>query len=1014
MELPISPPIIDVPTSSLSKSLTRRVQLLGFIGVIGLVCIIALGTVMTYHLVQTRFDNASHEATGVFDRFFLDIQSDLKATSDSLATHPDKNSTLLALTTRNRAFLNVLVLNPDGVILAQRNTLGHLRQTKIEQPEWLKPLPPVGTVVIGPVRFEGETPCVDMAVTVTDDISLPAGLLLVRVDLTALWDTALDIKVGKTGYAYITDSSGQLVVSRNRRLLETGSNLKKLVGRTPQAIVASHLGYYTGLNRQLVLASAQPLKTVPWFAVVEQPVFEIFTPVLLLVIFLLTIIIAVGLILNNTIRFTQTRVVSPLLELRNVVGQIADGDLSKTVEWHNDDELGQLSRSVNRMAVQLHQSFDELENTIGELQQSQTRLKESEAFRRRVFDSSRTPIVIMDATTHAFVDCNPAAVLIYGYSSREEVVGKSPADVSAPVQYDGSPSQEKAALFIEKAMAEGSDIFEWRHQHPDGGIWDAEVFLMSFQLHGHSYLQFTLQDITERKLADEMLQKLYQTVNQCPASIAITDLSGDLEYVNPAFCALTGYTAAEVLGMNPRILKSGMTSQAEYQRLWETVKGGGTWSGEFCNTKKNGDLYWERATIAPITDSEGAIKFYVAIKEDITKQKQAETENTKLESQLQQAQKMESVGRLAGGVAHDFNNILTAITGYTELSLMKSDLTQPIRSNLEEIRTAADRAADLTRQLLAFARRQTIEPKVLNLNETVSGMLKMIQRLIGENIQLNWVAGIHLWPVKVDPSQIDQLLANLCVNSRDAIADVGKITIETDNCSVGADYCAYHVDASPGDYVRLVVSDTGSGMDNDTLSHIFEPFFTTKGVGEGTGLGLSTVFGIIKQNNGFLTVCSEQGVGTTFTVHLPRYVGILEQLPTKTAADPVPHGHETILLVEDDKAILNLAADILSNLDYSVLQAGSPSEALRMAKENNHEINLLMTDVIMPEMNGKDLADTLKSFIPQLKCLFMSGYTANVISHHGVLDEGVHFIQKPFSPSKMAVKIREVLDGNSD
>jgi two-component system, cell cycle sensor histidine kinase and response regulator CckA len=395
---------------------------------------------------------------------------------------------------------------------------------------------------------------------------------------------------------------------------------------------------------------------------------------------------------------------------------------------------------------------------------------------------------------------------------------------------------------------------------------------------------------------------------------------------------------------------------------------------------------------------------------DLTERKQAEEQKVKLEGQLQQALKMESVGRLAGGVAHDFNNMLGVILGHAEMAMEQVDPAQPIHADLTEILKAAGRSAGLTRQLLAFARKQTVAPRVLDLNKTISGMLKMLQRLIGEDIYLNWNPDADLWPVKVDPSQIDQILANLCVNARDAISGLGKLTIETKNSAFDEDYCATHAGFVSGEYVRLAISDNGCGMDKETLSHLYEPFFTTKEPGKGTGLGLATVYGIVKQNNGFINVYSEPGQGTTFTICLPRHAGKVEQLRTEGAPKSVDRGHETILLAEDEPALLELTTMLLKQQGYTVLAASTPGEAIRLAREHSGEINLLMTDVIMPEMNGRDLAKNLLALYPHMKRLFTSGYTADVIANHGVLDEGVHFMQKPFSRKDLATKVREALD----
>jgi two-component system, cell cycle sensor histidine kinase and response regulator CckA len=401
----------------------------------------------------------------------------------------------------------------------------------------------------------------------------------------------------------------------------------------------------------------------------------------------------------------------------------------------------------------------------------------------------------------------------------------------------------------------------------------------------------------------------------------------------------------------------------------------------------------------------------VGTAQDITTFKQSEAEREKLREQLNQAQKMESVGRLAGGIAHDFNNMLGVILGHTEMALEETDPASPLYADLHSVHQAAERSAALTRQLLAFARKQTVAPKVIDLNETVEGMLKMLRQLIGEEIDLLWQPGKNLQPVKVDPAQIDQLLANLCVNARDAIVGVGKITIETDTKIFDEDYCTSHLGSLPGEYVLLEVSDDGCGMDKKTLSQIFEPFFTTKEQGKGTGLGLASVFGMVKQNNGFINVYSEPGQGTTFKIYLPVYAVKSDEMVEKSPSLPAEHGNETILLVEDETAILEMTTRMLERLGYTVVAATTPGEAIRLAHEYQGRIDLLMTDVVMPEMNGRELAGNLLSHYPDLKRLFMSGYTANVIAHHGVLDQGVHFIQKPFSKKDLGEKLREALEG---
>ena len=397
--------------------------------------------------------------------------------------------------------------------------------------------------------------------------------------------------------------------------------------------------------------------------------------------------------------------------------------------------------------------------------------------------------------------------------------------------------------------------------------------------------------------------------------------------------------------------------------------------------------------------------------QDITERKRAEVERMRLESDLQQAQKMESVGRLAGGVAHDFNNILTVILGHVQMAIDQVEPSQEIYGDLTEIQKAAERSADLTRQLLAFARKQNIVPKVLDLSRMMEGLGPMLRRLIGESISLVWQPNGELWPVQLDPSQVDQILVNLCANARDSISGVGKIEIQLENVRFDEAYCADHAGFLAGEYIRLRVRDNGRGMDQETLGHIFEPFFTTKGIGEGTGLGLATIYGIVKQNKGFIHVQSKPGEGTEFHLYLPRYAGEEESTLAQGGAVPaVMKGSETVLLVEDEVTILDMTAKMIRQMGYAVLTASHPDEALRIAREQSGKIHLLITDVVMPEMNGRDLAENLTRLQPAVKRLFMSGYTADVIAHNGMLHTGVNFIQKPFSSQDLSRKIREVLD----
>jgi len=527
------------------------------------------------------------------------------------------------------------------------------------------------------------------------------------------------------------------------------------------------------------------------------------------------------------------------------------------------------------------------------------------------------------------------------------------------------------------------------------------------------------KEIQDRKQAEQKLleseHKLATHLQKTPVGALSWDLHFKATDWNPAAEAMFGYSKAEALGkhVTELILPEDLKELVDgiYRDLI-SGKGGSRSTNE--NITKDGRRIicdWYNTILK---DTDGKVIGAASLVQDITERKQAEAEREKLQAQLNQAQKMESVGRLAGGVAHDFNNMLGVILGHTELALLQADENHDLYSDLIEIQTAARRSADITKQLLAFARKQTISPKQLDLNDTVESMLNMLRRLIGEDIDLVWQPATHLLPVKMDPSQIDQILANLCVNARDAISGVGKLTIETGRKTFDEEYCKEHAGFILGDFVLLAVSDNGCGMDKEILDNLFEPFFTTKEVGKGTGLGLATIYGIIKQNNGFINVYSEPGQGSTFKIYLPRLVA--EETTDKAVPDKkaAAGGTETILLVEDEPSILRMTRMVLEKKGYSVLSAATPAEAVEKATNHSDSIDLLMTDVVMPEMNGRDLAGQITDLYPDIRLLFMSGYTADVIAHQGVLDDGVAFIQKPFSLADMTEKVRELLDMTSD
>jgi len=537
----------------------------------------------------------------------------------------------------------------------------------------------------------------------------------------------------------------------------------------------------------------------------------------------------------------------------------------------------------------------------------------------------------------------------------------------------------------------------------DGSIKWIEIGAVLIAWEGNPATLNFFSDVTDRKRAEEERERLMTAIEQAGEIIVTTDPEGTIQYVNPAFERITGYTKEEAVGQNPRILKSGKQDKAFYQDLWGTITSGRTWKGRMVNKRKDGTLYTEEATLSPVCDVSGRIINYVAVKRDIT-------EHLRLAAEFLQAQKMESVGRLAGGVAHDFNNKLSIILGYAGLALNQVDPAHPLHADIEEILKAAKHSTDIVQKLLAFARKQIISPRVLDLNDTVESMLKMLGWLIGEDIDLVWAPGPDLWQVNMDPSQVDQILANLVVNARDAILGAGKVTIETRNAELDEPYCQVDPGCAPGQYALLSIIDDGCGMDKDVLAQIFEPFFTTKEMDKGTGLGLATVYGIVKQNNGYIEVQSEPGKGTTFNLYLPRHEGEKEESQEKSPSAGPATGTETVLLVEDQKTVLELGRRLLTELGYTVLTAATTDEAIRLAAEHIGEIHLLMTDVVMPGMNGRDLAERIRQTRPEIKCLYMSGYTADIITRHGVIEEGIHFIRKPFSLEELAGKVRGALD----
>ena len=637
-----------------------------------------------------------------------------------------------------------------------------------------------------------------------------------------------------------------------------------------------------------------------------------------------------------------------------------------------------------------------------------SKVREAEDNYRSIFENSIEGI-FQSTPEGRFLAANPALAGILGYDSPEDLI-KRVTDIGRQIYVN---PQERARS-NEIANENGGLIqhFELEAYRKDQQkIW---ISLNRRSINDENgeplYWEGSVEDITERKRAENALreseERYRDLVENAHDIIYSHDLEGNYTSINKAGEAITGYTVAEALQMS---LKDTVEAE-DYVKVLEMMKrklaGENVTAYEIEIIAKDGRHIPLEVNTKYVYQNGVAVGVQ-GIARDVT-------ERRNLEEQLRQSQKMEAIGQLAGGVAHDFNNLLTAINGYSSLALQRVDNDSPIKPYLEEVKKAGDRAANLTRQLLAFGRKQILQPLALDLNSVVSDMNKMLRRLIGEDIALMAKLAPDLKKIKADPGQVEQVLINLVVNARDAMPTGGSLTIETANVDLDQEYASRHMGIQPGKFVMLAVSDTGSGMDEATRARIFEPFFTTKAQGKGTGLGLSTVYGIVQQSGGSIWVYSELNQGTSFKVYLPELRNDVSAETVESTTNEIESGSETILLVEDEEIVRGLTTNILEGAGYSVIAAGGGAEAAKLCAGRNEPIDLLLTDVVMPRTSGKEVADQLTKMQPGLKVLFMSGYTDEAIVHHGVLDANVEFIQKPFTPVGLSKKIREVLDKAND
>jgi two-component system, cell cycle sensor histidine kinase and response regulator CckA len=680
-----------------------------------------------------------------------------------------------------------------------------------------------------------------------------------------------------------------------------------------------------------------------------------------------------------------------------IEGVVRDGHTDfETCQRTRQGELRNVQVTAHLVEVLGRKIYQCFWRDITERKKAEIALQESQETFSRAFHAGPLLMAIRDLETNLYVEVNEKCLTLSGYT-RDEIIGRTPEQV-------GWTDPKVREQLREQLQRNGRILdFETTLRKKDGTLLNCLYSATIVTVRGRKHLISISLDITERKRVEIELRKLSQAVEQSPVSIVITDPQAAIEYVNPKFTQLTGYTLDELRGQNSRQLKGDNTSPEEYRRLWETITQGKQWQGQFHNRKKNGFLYWEQATISPILDAQGRITHFLAVKEDITERK-------RLEDQLRQAQKLESIGQLAGGVAHDFNNILAAIM--MNMSLLQLSLGQDaeIQSTIQELMVESQRAANVVRQLLLFSRRSAIETKLLDLNDVVVNLLKMLGRLIGEHINMVFERQASLPTVEADPGLMEQVLMNLCVNARDAMANGGTLTISLELVQVEALRIRAHPGVKPGHFVCLSVGDTGCGIDEVMIQHIFEPFFTTKEVGRGTGLGLATVHGIVGQHKGWVEVESNVGAGSTFRVFLPA----ADQQPCDSAPidkTELQRGHETILLVEDDASVRRGTAQSLRYLGYQVLDAADGLAALNLWSEYHQQVDLLLSDMVMPHgMTGLDLAEKLLKDKPGLKVIIASGYNAERLTHSLLSEKQIIRVQKPLRLESLSRIIRECLD----
>lgn len=713
----------------------------------------------------------------------------------------------------------------------------------------------------------------------------------------------------------------------------------------------------------------------------------------------------------------------PILNMTSQIEDVKDGKAENINIYKSKDEIGRLSDFTYRTLGELYKSNEalsrryEIQYAMSEILKAAQKVEDIDSFLKNVLETilSIKWLSVMDKGAIFLVDdINPEVLVLRAEKNFTDYIKKACKNVPLGRCLCGRAAQSDMVIYKKSVDEEHEVVYEGitPHGHYCVPVKHENKVLGVITLYLEENYAATKMDVDFLEnisiiIADSLVMKklvekehfITRAIEETGEGVMIAGRDGVIEYINPALEKIKGYHKYELIGKN---FFTGIYSGEISDNISKIInKDKNMWSGILRNKREDGTEYHEHLSVIPITNEKGEIIRFVSISKDITKEKA-------LEEQLLQAQRMEVIGRLAGGIAHDFNNYMSAVLGYGELALDNLKDEDPARKSVEIMISAGNMAAILTKQLLAFSRKQVINPVVLNLNKTIEEMGKMLGRLIGENIELEITTDPDLWNVKIDTSQIEQVVMNIVLNAKDAMSEGGKLKIETANVIFDEEYSKTHLDTPPGEYIMISFSDTGVGMPDEIKAHIFEPFFTTKEIGKGTGLGLSTVYGIVKQNNGHIFVYSEPGRGTTFKVYLPRVREDAEKKPEIT--DEKPHGFETILIVEDQDTVRQLAAETLSGLGYTVIEAKEGVDALELCRRYHGKIHLLLTDVVMPKMGGPELAEKIKIHQPEVKVIYMSGYTENAIGHEGILNKGINFISKPFTVSRLAKLVRNVLD----